>query len=372
MQSAWRRSYPGLFVVLLFSVVVNLLKLATPLYVLQILDRIPASRSVETLLMLTVIALAAVLTGAILDVVRRRMFMHWGTWIERHFGPKLVHVGLSTQTSASAMPPSKALRDLATIRQFVSGSGILAWLDVVWAPFFVAVVYLIDPLLAAIAFAAIVLALALGVAQELMTRSARETARRAQVDGRDWVAAAERNSETIGPLSMAGSLAERWSDAASERLDEGLRSRKVTVTVAAAMRFLGRCLRIALLAVGVFLVIQDGLTLGAVVAAGVLGRTAYRAVERAMLKWRELVVAKRAYERVRTALGADAPAAPSMIDNQLPAPLVIQDLGHRYASQPASVIKRISVALTPGEVLAVIGAAAAGKTTIYRLGAGRM
>ena len=372
MQRAWRRSYPGLFVVLVFSVVVNLLKLATPLYVLQILDRIPASRSVETLLMLTVIALGAVLAGTVLEVVRRRMFMHWGAWIERHFGPKLVHIGFSTQTTASAMPPSKALRDLATIRQFVSGSGLLAWLDVVWAPFFIAVVYLIDPLLAVIALVAMVLALAFGVTQEMMTRSARETARRAQVDGRDWVAAAERNSETIGPLSMAGSLAERWSDAATERLDENLRSRKMIVTITAAMRFLGRCLRIALLAFGIHLVIQGELTLGAVVAAGVLGRMAYRAVERAMLKWRELVVATRAYQRVNEALGTETRPAASMIESQLPAPLVIQDLGHRYANQPASVIKRISVTLKPGEVLAVIGPSASGKTTFSRLVSGLM
>lgn len=370
MRNAWRRSYAGLAVIFLFSIFVNLLKLATPLYVLQILDRIPASRSMETLVMLTVIAVAAVLTGVILEVIRRRMFMHWGAWIERHFGPNLVHAGLSTQTVAGAMAPSKALRDLSTVRQFVSGSGLLAWLDVIWAPLFVTVVYLIDPLLAWIVLAGVVLVLALGLLQELMTRSAREAARRAMVDGREWVAAAERNSETIGPLSMAGSLVERWSEAASERLDEGLRSRKLTITMSAAMHFLGRCLRIALLAIGIWLVIENGLTLGAVVAAGVLGRMAFRSVEKAMLKWRELVVAKGAYSRLRTALGAETALQTSMIDNQLPAPLIIQDVGHRYTNQSASVIKRISTTLMPGEVLCVIGPSASGKTTFSRLVSG--
>lgn len=370
MRAAWRRSYAGLAAILLFSVFVNLLKLATPLYVLQILDRIPASRSVETLIMLTAIVLAAVLTGVILEVIRRRMFMHWGGWIERHFGPKLVHAGLSSQTVSGATPPSKALRDLATVRQFVSGSGLLAWLDVVWAPLFVVVVSLIDPLLASIVVVGIVLVLALGLLQELLTRSSREAAHRAQVDSREWVAAAERNSETIGPLSMAGSLAERWSESASERLDEGLRSRKLAITLSAAMRFLGRCMRIALLAVGIWLVIENGLTLGAVVAAGVLGRMAFRAVEKAMLKWRELMVVRRAYGRVRAALATESRAAPSMIDGQLPAALHIQGLGHRYANQPASVIKRVSLTLKPGQVLCVIGPSASGKTTFSRMVSG--
>lgn len=370
MRIAWRRSYPGLGVILLFSVFVNLLRLATPLYVLQILDRIPASRSVETLVMLTVITIAAVLTGVILEVVRRRMFMHWGAWIERHFGPKLVHAGLSSQTAPGATPPSKALRDLATIRQFVSGSGLLAWLDVVWAPLFVVVVYLIDPLLASIVLAGMVLVMALGLLQEFLTRSSREAARRAQLDGREWVAAAERNSETIGPLSMAGSLVEHWSASASERLDEGLRSRKLSIATSAAMRFFGRCLRIALLAVGILLVVQNGLTLGAVVAAGVLGRMAYRSVEKAMLRWRELVVARRAYGRVCMALAIESRAPPSMIDGQLPAPLHVQDVGHRYANQQASVMKRINLTLRPGEVLCVIGPSASGKTTFSRMVSG--
>jgi len=370
MRDAWRRSYPGLAAIHLFSVFINILKLAPPLYVLQILDRIPASRSIETLVMLTVITIAAVLTGAILEVVRRRMFMHWGAWIERHFGPKLVHAGLSTQTTDGAMAPSKALRDLATIRQFVSGSGVLAWLDVIWAPLFVIVVYPIDPLLASIVLGAMVAVLGLGLLQEFLTRSARETSRRAMVDSRDWVVAAERNGETIGPLNMAGSFAERWSQSASERLDEGLRAKRLFVTLAAVMQFLGRCLRIALLAFGIWLVIQGEMTLGAVVAAGVLGRTAYRAVERAMLKWRELMVAKRAYERVRTSLGNESGKEPSLFDGQLPAPLVIEGAGHRYANQPASVIKRVSLTMTPGEILCVIGPSASGKSTFSRLVSG--
>ena len=370
MRMAWRRSYPGLAAILLFSIFINVLKLATPLYVLQILDRIPASRSVETLMMLTAITVAAVLTGVILEVIRRRMFMHWGVWIERHFGPQLVHAGLSSQVAASTMAPSKALRDLSTIRQFVSGSGLIVWLDVVWAPLFVIVVYLIDPLLASIVLVGAVMALGLGLVLELSTRSTREASRRALVDSRDWVATAERSGETIGPLNMAGSLAERWSEAASERLDEGLRSKTFTVTIAAAMRLLGRGLRIALLAFGIWLVITDGMTLGAVVAAGVLGRMAYRAVEKAMLKWRELMVARRAYGRVRDALGAELGIKPSMIDGRLPAPLVIQDAGHRYANQPASVIKRITLTLEPGDVLCVVGPSASGKTTFSRLASG--
>ncbi len=370
IRTAWRRSYAGLSVILLFSVLTNLLKLATPLYVMQVLDRIPASRSIETLVMLTVITIAAVLTGVIIDIVRRRMFMHWGAWIEQQFGPKLVHDGLATNIATDVMAPSKALRDLSTVRQFISGSGLITWLDVVWAPFFVALVYLIDPMLALIVFIAALAVLALGLLQEISTRSSNDAARRAQSTGKKWVAAAERSSETIGPLSMADSLARRWSDSASESLDEGMRSKKRSTTIAAAIYFLGRSLRIALLCVGILLVINSGQTLGAIMAAGVLGRMAFKLVEKAMSKWRDLVSARAAYGRMCNALGAETAPYTSMIDHQLPAPLSIRDVGHRYSNQTASVVKRVSVTMRPGEVLCMIGPSASGKTTLSRLVSG--
>jgi ATP-binding cassette, subfamily C, type I secretion system permease/ATPase len=89
LHTAWRRSYAGLWSVGLFSVFINILKLAMPIYLLQVLDRVVGSRSVETLIMLTIIALLAMLTCLLLEVIRRQLFMGWGVWIERTFGPHL-------------------------------------------------------------------------------------------------------------------------------------------------------------------------------------------------------------------------------------------------------------------------------------------
>src|SRR5690606_31957621 len=89
LAAAWRRSRGGLAAILAFSVFINLLKFASPLYLIQVLDRVPASRSIETLIMLTVVVLIAVATGCALNIVRRRMLARWGLWIEGQFGPRL-------------------------------------------------------------------------------------------------------------------------------------------------------------------------------------------------------------------------------------------------------------------------------------------
>ncbi|MGI9433873.1 MAG: type I secretion system permease/ATPase [Geminicoccaceae bacterium] len=372
MKLAWRQSRGGLVIIGIFSIFTNLLRLVTPIYVLQILDRIPASRSVETLVMLTVITVCAIFTGFLLEIMRRRMLLHWGSWIERQFGPKLVHAGLSTEAQERDLTPSKTLRDLATVRSFVSGQALPAWLDVVWAPVFIIVAYLINPLLAAIAFGGLLCVLILGILQEVLTRSSRQVTRQALLDSKEWVATAERNSETVGPLRMAGNVTKRWSEAAFERQDEGLRSKKIMISMNAAIRLMGRLLRISILAVGLWLVIGDVLTLGGVIAAGFLGRMAFQAVQRAMLKWREWRLAHAAYIRLRTALSLVGTSEVSMLDHSMPAPLLIEDLGYRYPNQAASVLKRIGVIMEPGKVLCVIGPSASGKTTFSRLAIGML
>ena len=89
VRGAWRASHGGLLAILFFSGFINLLKFAMPLYLLQVLDRVPESRSVETLVMLTIAASIAVLTAVAVDHIRQRLLSRWGIWIEAQFGTRL-------------------------------------------------------------------------------------------------------------------------------------------------------------------------------------------------------------------------------------------------------------------------------------------
>lgn len=369
LHSVWRKSYPGLAAIGVFSVFINILKLATPLYVLQLLDRLVASRSHETLVMLTIITLVAIVSGILLEVIRRRMFIHWGNWIERSFGKKLFTAGLQKdlgQVSSS----SNMLRDISTIRSFVAGTGLLAWLDIVWAPLFIACVFLVSPPLACIVLVAILITLALGTVNELMTRESRDITYKARKDDREWISSAERNRETVGSLNMAANLAERWSRSAFARLDEGTRTQTINLYFAAAMRFVQRCLRIFVFAIGLWLVIEQKLTIGAVIAASVLGRIAYSLVENAMLKWREMMTAKRAYGRIKAFLINHTTRQFSVLNTDAPLPLFLEQVSYRYPNQAVSVFRGITLTVDPGEVLCVIGQSATGKTTFSRLVSG--
>ncbi len=369
LRATRRRSLPGLLAIALFSVFINLLKLAAPLFILQVLDRVLASRSLETLFLLTAITLIAVVSGLLLEVVRRRLFMHWGQWLERRLGPALFVTGLN---GGGAKKPavSKLLRDLGTVRGFVAGQGLIAWIDVIWAPLFIGVVFLISPALGTLVLTGSLIALAFGTIYELVTRQARNATLKARKDDLEWISAAERNRDTVGSLDAILSLSRRWSRSAFRRLDESMRTRGAQVYLSAALRLVGRLIRIGVLGLGVWLVLEHELTLGAVIAAGVLGRTAYSLVRSAMLKWRDLVTARRAWQRLRAVVASEPPPMLSLTSNQQPQPLVFQDVAYRYPQQARSLIRGIDLVLEPGELLCFIGPTAAGKTTFCRLAAG--
>jgi PrtD family type I secretion system ABC transporter len=352
-----------------FSVFINILRLATPLYILQILDRVVASRSIETLFMLSVITLIAIVCGVLLEVVRRRMLIHWGSWIERSFAPALFAASLkkgNKQDSAS----SKILRDVGTVRSFVSGRGLITWLDIIWAPIFIGCIFLIAPALAYIILVGSLVALMLGTGNELITRDSRKAALKAGRDDRDLIASAERNRETIGSLDMARSFIRNWSRSAFARLDENSRTRSINVYFAAALRLVGRFVRIGIFGTGIWLVIDQVLTLGSVIAASILGRTAYSLVQNAMLRWREMVVAKRAYQHMKISLSRDSATLVSRPSISEPQPLVMEKVGYRYPNQPKSVMQNIQLTVQPGEFLCVVGPSASGKTTFSRLVSG--
>jgi PrtD family type I secretion system ABC transporter len=370
LRNAWLQSRPGLSSIALFSVFINLLKLAVPLYILNILDRVVSSGSLETLGMLTIITLIAVICGVLLEVVRRRMFLSWGSWIEGLLGPHLFKAGMRPENNKANS--ISALRDLSTVSSFVSGSAILAWLDVIWAPLFITVVFLVAPQLGYVVLIACLIAFALGTANEFFTRDSRNATFKAGKANMAWLSITDRDPETAGSLNQLNGLTDLWSRDVADRSREGIRTRITNLNYAAAIQLVGRFVRIGVFGVGIWLVIQNTLSIGAVIAANILGRMAYAIVSSAMLKWRQLILAKRAYNQIKSGLRKKSIEPVSLPEDFSSPSLVFDDVAYRYPEQAASVFRRISVELEPGELLCLLGPSASGKTTFCRLASGFM
>lgn len=366
LRRAWRRSTPGLIAVVFFGSMHNLLKFAVPLYLLQVLDRIPASRSVESLIMLTAITLVAVITSVTLDIIRKRALIRWAAWIEAFFAPNIVDDALSPGGLDEPVATRGKLDDLTTLRNFVS-NGLVNWLDVWWSPIFLLAAWLIDPFIAAIATVGLVVVLILSIIGDRMTSDVRIASRDSRRDASALVRTADRNRESFYALGLRDAVFGRWQNAMHSGIDERELADGRTATVRAITSGTGIILKVVILGVGMWLFLLGELTLGAVFAVRVVCGHSFNSFERAARTWRSLRIASESYMRLRSGLVRKSSTEAAFKPSLDGVPLVLSRLGHRYKNQPISVFRRISLELQPGEMLLVNGVAGTGKSTLSRI-----
>ena len=349
----------------LFSLAINLLLLVPPLYMLQVFDRVLASRSVETLAVLTVAAIVALVVMALLDVLRARLLAASGAALDRSLGPRVLD-GLLAQTARlSGGAYLNGLRDVNTLRTFLAGAGLMALFDAPWLPFFLLVIFLFHPILGIVAVVGAVAMLTLAVLNERLTRAPLE---RSQVEARRagrFIDANVRNAEVVNALGMLPAVTQRWAQLNDAALVEQMRANRIGGSLTGWTKFARQLIQLAMLGAGAFLVVAQDVTAGVMIAATVLLGRALAPVETLVAGWRSLVEAKNAWRRLHELLSATPPAAPG---TELPAPEGRVELeGVAFRLGDKVILRGVAFKLAAGESLGLIGPSASGKSTLARL-----
>jgi PrtD family type I secretion system ABC transporter len=349
-----------------FSLFINLLLLTSPVYMLQIYDRVLASRSVTTLVVISVGAMMLFMVYSALETQRSRVLVRIGGALDRTLSARVFNAVFKGALQRPGMT-GQAVRDLDTVREFLTGSGLFAFFDAPWLPIYLLAVFLIHPLLGVVSTIGGVLLFILAVFQELATRKTLSDASAAGITASRTLDNSLRNAEAIAAMGMTPAMLTRWQQRRQSTLVlQALASDRAGLIIAVS-KFVRIGLQTAILGFGAYLVIHNEITGGLMIASSIMMGKALAPIEMAVATWKQLLAARSAYSRLGAVLAAVRADDRRM---ELPAPTGILELDRVIAAPPMSnipVIKGISLRVAAGDVLGIIGPSAAGKSSLARL-----
>jgi PrtD family type I secretion system ABC transporter len=371
LNAALKHCVGGFAAVVALSLALNLLMLTAPLYMLQVFDRVISGHSTSTLIYLTLIAGLAFMAFWGLDMIRRSTMVALGGWLERRVGGDALGASLAMALGRRDATV-QGVRDLGTVRSFLTGPSVIPMLDAPWTPLFLVILFLLHPLIGVFGTAGAVVLFAFALANEFMTRT--PTMRAAQVQARalDEAHAATRNADVIHAMGMSPNLVARWNTTMSAALGEQSRAGNLSGIISSTSKFIRQALQVGIMAVGAWLVLGNELSPGGMIAGSILMARALAPVEQSIEAWRTAIMARAAYRRVTRLLDIAAPPAEAA---PLPAPtgaLSVEGVSYAHPGEKDPMLRNIAFKLAAGESLGLIGPTAVGKTTLARLLVGNL
>ncbi|MFC5387336.1 type I secretion system permease/ATPase [Aquamicrobium segne] len=356
----------NLMVVMIFTIASNFLVLAIPIYLFQISDRILTSRSIDTLIMLTLVIVGAVILQAVFDAIRRFILMRTAVEVAAQLGSPILSAAARASLHGSGRE-YQTLGDLQQVRSFLVSRTLLSFLDAPIAPVFVVAIYLIHPHLGWIVVLTAVVLLVLTLLNQRATAVPFGEANTAQSKANLHLESMSRNSQIINALAMIPEAVQIWGRDTASSLKSQVIAQDRNIVFAALSRGVRLLTQVAMLGWGAFLAIEGEITGGMVIAASIIAGRALAPIEGAIEGWNQYSQSRAAYGRITALLKA----SPLNFERlQLPQPegrLDVERLLYVPQGTKRVVLNGISFALSPGDSLAIIGNSGAGKTTLGKM-----
>jgi len=347
-----------------FSLAVNLLMLVSPLYMLQVYDRILTSGSTDSLVWLSLIAIFLLGIYAAAEAGRRRVSSLIGDRLEATFADRMF-VRFESGVDDKVMLP-KDMQDVSRVQATFQNGALLAFADLPFTPLFIALLFLLNPLLGAISLVGGLLVFTVAIIAELTTKTPGAAAAASTGQAQDQLTGAARQHAAIRAMGMTGAVEQIWRQQRDDALSHTLKTSKMDASYASIARASRQVLQILILGAGGFLVLSQEMSPGGIVAGSVIMSRALAPIDQIVGGWRSFVQARTSWASLVKRMGRE-----HVREEHTPLPkpeanLVLERLAVGAPSADVPVVRPFAYEVHGGHLIALVGASGCGKSTLLQ------
>ncbi|MEP3845790.1 MAG: type I secretion system permease/ATPase [Paracoccaceae bacterium] len=366
LRAARAESRSLYWVVGLFSMFANMLMLTGPLYMLQVYDRVLGSRSEETLIALSLLVVFLYGVMGLLDYTRGRIMARVGARFQAKLDRRVFDAVIRKSAVAPDLQTQSGLADLEAVQRLMTSPVLMAFFDLPWTPIFFAGIFLFHPLLGWTALAGGLVLVLITVLNQWLSRRPQSDAGMASQRAGAMADQIRIEAEMVQAMGMRDNAFSRWQETRMEALEGQIRATDVGGGFTSMTKTLRLFLQSAMLGLGAYLVLQNEMTPGAMIAGSILLGRALAPVEMMLNQWPAVQRAMKGWDVLAELLGTVSPEAPKTALPKPKARLIAKALTVIPPGEKQASLRNLNFELRPGQALGIIGPSGAGKSTLAR------
>ncbi len=361
-----------------FAFVINLLMSITPLYSLQVLDKVLGSGSMPTLAMLSLIIGSIYFVYGLLQIARSFLLIKIGEWLDNNLSPLLFGHAVSATATRAHIAASQLLRDFQTVKTFLTSTGLNTILDAPWSIIYIIIIFMIHPYIGIITLVGGIIIVSTALFNAIATNRVLGEATEFSIKGMNQAEIANRNAETVEAMGMMKNVTANWHKFNQSALAKQSIASYRNGVISNFSRFIRNVMQMMVTGVGAYIVVTTGnkdMTPGGMIASSIIVGRALAPFDNAIELWKSISAAMKSYKNINLAFEKYSARDESMPIPHVEGHITVDSINYlaptpAHLPQPLApnyILKNISFNVAPGEVLAVIGPSAAGKSTLAKV-----